>query len=270
MKIRSLLKSIPGARAGRDWLVSRQEASKSLPAQRLKELKFEQEFKAFNELSQSTGSTRRFSIRWEDRWPCLEDRTSSTGFDRHYIYHPAWAARIISKTKPAEHTDISSTLVFCSILSAFVPVRFFDFRPADLRLDNLLSATADLLNLPFRDDSIQSLSCMHVVEHIGLGRYGDPLDPDGDVKAMRELRRVLAPGGSLLIVVPVGIPRICFNAHRIYRFQQVCEAFSGLKLREFSLIPDDPAFGGLIYNATEEVVDCQHYGCGCFWFLKHS
>jgi len=47
---------------------------------------------------------------------------------------------------------------------------------------------------------------MNVVEHVGLGRYGEPLDPEGDIKAMRELRRVLAPGGSLLFVVPVGRP----------------------------------------------------------------
>jgi hypothetical protein len=59
---------------------------------------------------------------------------------------------------------------------------------------------------------------MHVIEHIGLGRYGEALDPDGDLKAIRELVRVLAAGGNLLVVVPVGRPRIQFNAHRIYDY----------------------------------------------------
>ena len=93
---------------------------------------------------------------------------------------------------------------------------------------------------------------MHVAEHIGLGRYGDPLDPDGDLKAMGELKRVLAPGGLLLFVVPVGQPRVCFNAHRIYSYGQIVEAFAKLYLEEFALIPDDSIDGGLIINATAE------------------
>ncbi len=145
---------------------------------------------------------------------------------------------------------------------------FHEFRPPDLGLDGLTVERGDLLTLPYGDQSVPSLSCMHVVEHTGLGRYGDPLDPEGDLKAMAELRRVLAAGGSLLFVVPVGRPRIMFNAHRIYSYRQILGYFDGLKLREFSLIPDNPAEGGLIVNATEEISDAQEYGCGCFWFIR--
>ena len=63
-------------------------------------------------------------VRWTDRYPCLSDRTSKTGFDRHYTYHTAWAARILAETKPETHTDISSSLFFVGIASAFVPIRF--------------------------------------------------------------------------------------------------------------------------------------------------
>lgn len=200
--------------------------------------------------------------------PRLGDNTAGTEFDRHYIYHPAWGARILAETKPAEHVDISSSLHFCTMVSAFVPTRFYDFRPADLRLDNLEAGHADILNLPFADDSIPSLSCMHVVEHIGLGRYGDTLDPDGDLKAVAELERVLAAGGDLLFAVPVGRPRLMFNAHRIYSYRQVIDLFPALELLEFSLIPDNPADGGLIRNAPPELTDSQEYGCGCFRFRK--
>ena len=110
---------------------------------------------------------------------------------------------------------------------------------------------------------------MHVVEHVGLGRYGDPLDPDGDLKAMAELKRVLAPGGNLLFVVPIGgAPKIMFNAHRIYSYQQVLDCFTGLELKEFALVPDNSADGGLIANATREMSDAQNYGCGCFLFAN--
>jgi Caenorhabditis protein of unknown function, DUF268. len=109
---------------------------------------------------------------------------------------------------------------------------------------------------------------MHVIEHIGLGRYGDPLDPDGDLKAISELQRVLAPEGDLLFVVPIGKPMIVFNAHRIYSYEQIAEYFSGFELKEFALIPDNPSEGGLIHDATKEQADSQTYGCGCFWFKK--
>lgn len=217
---------------------------------------------------QQVTKNRRFALRWQERHPCLEDKTSTTGFDAHYVYHPAWAARILAQNKPDFHVDISSSLHFCSIVSAFIPVKFYDYRPADLHLSGLTCEAVDLLALPFADGSVQSLSCMHVVEHVGLARYGDPLDPDADLKAISELKRVLSIGGSLMFAVPVGKPKIMFNAHRIYSYQQIMSYFSEFRLIEFSLIPDDSK-NGLVKNATEALVDRQTYGCGCFWFKRH-
>lgn len=211
----------------------------------------------------------RFRLRIEEIMPMIFDSTRETTFDRHYIYHPAWAARIIKTNNPKKHIDISSTLYFCSILSAFVPVEFFDYRPASLELSNLKCKRADLLDLPFKDSSIESLSCMHTVEHIGLGRYGDPVDPDGDLKAISELKRVLKKGGSLLFVVPVGSePLLKFNAHRIYTIDMIKEYFSDLKLEEFTMIPESGDDGGLVTNPSNDLIRRQTYACGCFWFKK--
>jgi len=198
----------------------------------------------------------------------LNDKTATTSFDRHYVYHTAWAGRILARTNPEYHVDISSFIYFGALVSSFIPVRYYDYRPADLKLDNLTSNAADLLRLPFDDGSVKSLSSMHVVEHVGLGRYGDLIDPAGDLKAIAELKRVLAEGGSLLFVVPVGKPKIMFNAHRIYSYEQVLDYFRGLHLKEFALIPDKPENGGLIYNVSKKETDSQNYGCGCFWFIK--
>lgn len=234
------------------------------------EIDFRAEFVRFAEMARS--SARRFDMDWRDRRPCPDDRTAQTAFDRHYVYHTAWAARVLARLRPtpAEHVDVGSSLYFASIASAFVPVRHYDYRPPDLTLPDLTCAGADLTSLPFDDRSIASLSCMHVVEHIGLGRYGDPIDFDADLAAMAELSRVLAPGGHLLLVVPVGRPRIQFNAHRIYAYDQVVESFPDLRLAEFSLVPDrgDPAGSALIENATKEQSGRQRYGCGCFWFRR--
>ncbi|WP_224982621.1 DUF268 domain-containing protein [Geomonas agri] len=212
----------------------------------------------------------RFPVLWQDRYPCLHDNTGTTGFDRHYVYHLAWAARVLAQIRPEEHYDISSSLYFATMVSAFIKVSFFDYRPAELQLSGLTSNRADLLSLPFADASVRSLSCMHVVEHVGLGRYGDRLDPEGDLKAAAELKRVLAPGGDLLFVVPIGKPRIAFNAHRIYSYDQVVSYFGELNLQQFALIPDDAQGGGIVTDAARELADAQNYGCGCFWFRKEG
>jgi SAM-dependent methyltransferase len=208
-----------------------------------------------------------FRADWADRWARLDDNTGHLPFDSHYVYHTAWAARVVAEIRPTKHIDISSYSYFATIASAFVPMEFYDYRPAAIELPNLKCDAADLCNLSFPDQSIESLSCMHTIEHIGLGRYGDPLDPQGDRRALAELARVVAPGGSLLVVVPTGHPRIQFNAHRIYDPQMIEQGLPELSLHKWSLLPDD-ATKGLIDNPTREFALQQRYGCGCYWFKR--
>lgn len=227
--------------------------------------RFQADFKSFAALNKKND---RFPCRWEDRYPCLDDATANTPVDRHYVLHPVWALRVLLQIKPALHVDIASTLRFVAQLSCLMPVKHYDYRPPLLRIANLECGQVDLTRLSFADDSIGSLSCMHTVEHIGLGRYGDPLDSDGDIKAAGELARVLAPGGSLLFVVPVGRSRIAFNAHRIYSYQQVLDLFPSLQLKQYALIPDSHESGDILEGASPELTDSQSHGCGCFWFTK--
>lgn len=226
----------------------------------------QKEYKEF--VAQASKTNSRFDLDKRNNLYFIYDKTSTTPYERHYVYHPAWAARVLARTKPELHVDISSTIKFATVVSAFIPTDYYDYRPANLHLSNLNSKAADLLNLPFEDNSISSLSCMHTLEHVGLGRYGDDLDYDGDLKGMSELERVLAPEGDLLIVVPIGKPKLVFNAHRIYSYQQILDQFSSLTLQEYALIPDDEKDGHLIINATEEMTNQQDWGCGCFWFKK--
>ncbi len=219
------------------------------------------EMKKFKSLSDD-----RFKIEWKDIYPCLTDKMRSTPFDQHYTYHPAWAARILAKTKPEFHVDFSSILYFGTMLSAFIPIKFYDYRPADIHLKNWQGHFADLCKLDIADNSYTSVSCMHTIEHIGLGRYGDTLDPQGDIKAINELKRITKPDGDILFVTPVGKQRIEFNGHRIYSYELILQLFMGCRLMEFSLIPDT---GGLIENADPSIVANQTYGCGCFWFKKN-
>lgn len=189
-------------------------------------------------------------------------------FDNHYFYHPAWAFRVIcNEIKPERHVDISSVMSFAADLSSVVPVDYYEYNLPAIELDNFRTGRVDIVSLPFSDGSIPSLSCMHVVEHIGLGRYGDTPDIDGDLKAVSELKRVLAKNGHLLFVVPLSDdPRVEFNAHRVYSYEMVLEMFNGLSLIEFAIIPEN---GHLIRFAGNGLCKGQSYACGCFHFVKN-
>lgn len=205
------------------------------------------------------------TVPWRDLYPCLHEKTATTSFDTHYFYQDIWAFGKIVRSKAPGHVDIGSKVDYVGFLTTVTNVTFIDIRPLSARLDNLTNLPGSILAIPSPDGSISSLSCLHVAEHIGLGRYGDPLDPLGTAKACAELRRVLAPGGNLYFGLPVGKPRVCFNAHRIHSTGQILRYFEGLTLLEFSFVDDG---GGFTVNADMAVADSAKYGCGLFHFTK--
>lgn len=64
-------------------------------------------------------------------------------------------------------------------------------------------------------------------EHDGLGRYGDPINPDGDLESMENMKSIIDPGGLLYLVIPVGLDSIAWNAHRIYGRRRLPLMFNG-------------------------------------------
>jgi SAM-dependent methyltransferase len=142
---------------------------------------------------------------------------------------------------------------------------FLDYRPLNARLSGLASVAGDIRSLPFVDSTVTSLSCLHVIEHIGLGRYGDDLDPKGSSKAARELQRILASRGKLYLSVPVGRERVCFNAHRVFSTSTILAWFPALQLTNFSLVGDDGKFLG---DISPTAADRMEYGCGMFEFTR--
>jgi SAM-dependent methyltransferase len=197
--------------------------------------------------------------------PQLHDRKKYTPIDSHYFYMDAWALRRLARDKPAQHVDIGSSVTFVSLLSALIPTLFLDYRPPNVNLEGLHIMRGSILQLPFANECISSLSCLHVAEHIGLGRYGDPLDPLGAEKAAAELRRVLSPGGRLYFSVPVGRPRLCFNAHRVLSVSQTMDFFRELELEEFSAVDD---LGRFCEFANPLHFSQSDYACGLFIFKR--
>jgi len=166
-------------------------------------------------------------------WPCLEDKNSVTPLDPYYFYQDTWAARMIFKIRPKQVVDIGSTALLVGIVSQFVPTTSIDIRPLPIRLPGLTCQRGSITNLPFDDASIEFVCSMCVIEHIGLGRYGDNLDSRGSIKALKEISRVIKAGGYFLFSVPIShTPRVDFNAHRVFSKQQILELLPGFEIKE--------------------------------------
>lgn len=210
----------------------------------------------------------RFRFRWKDSLFTSADRFESAGSARgHYFWQDLWAAGELISRGIKEHVDIGSRLDgFVAHLLPSCQVTYVDLRPLDLEHKNFVYQRGSILKLPFASGSVASLSCLHVIEHIGLGRYGDTVDPEGHLKAAAELARVLAPGGRMLLGTPVGEQRLCFDAHRIFDPETVTTAFAALRLTEFHLVPDDGS--RIVRDATFAAARACRYGCGLFLFER--
>jgi hypothetical protein len=214
----------------------------------------------FAEQLNATGSTTDIVA-----YPRLTDRTASTDFDAHYVHQGPWVFRHLLDRMPARHVDVASYVGYLGFFSAIAPTEFVDIRPPALELPGLAVAEGSVLQLPFADRSVESLSCLHVIEHIGLARYGDPLDAHGSEQACVELARVLAVGGHLYLSLPVGRPRIYFNAHRVHSVEQVLRFTRELEFVDLSVVLDD---GSFVASCSPEIVARQSYACGMFRFTR--
>jgi len=197
-------------------------------------------------------------------YPILLQRAAMP-VDFQYLYQAAWATYLLTKMRPIWHADVSSDLRFVSQLSALFPVTYIEYRPPRINLTNISTIHGSLTNLPFADHSIPSLSCLHVVEHIGLGRYGDPVDPQGYRHALHELQRTLAVGGYLFLSVPIGQPRTLFNAHRIFAPACMPSLLPELTLEEFSAVTTSGKFEQSSDPARHAL---EEYACGLYLFRR--
>lgn len=208
------------------------------------------------------------SPRVRDAYPCLTDRDDSAGSaSGHYFHQDLWAARKVHDSGAAEHVDVGSRVDgFVAHVASFTEVTYVDLRPLEAKgHPHIRARVGTVLDLPFEDRAVRSLSCLHVIEHIGLGRYGDPLDPEGSLKALTELQRVVAPGGDFYLGVPVGRERVCFNAHRVLSPRTVLRTMDELSLKEFSAVDDH---GDLHRDAEPSAFEGADYACGLFHFTR--
>ncbi len=217
-------------------------------------------------LTLNTGGSFRISLI--DFQYTTSDRFLGGGTDTgHYFHQDMWAAGYIYKNQIDCIVDVGSRIDgFIAHVLPFCRVVYIDIRPLRFSAPNFEYRQGTILDLPFPDSTVKNISSLHVIEHIGLGRYGDPVDPDGYKKAAQEIIRVMAPGGRLILGAPVGRERLCFDAHRVFDPATICAVFSSLSLIHFSLIDDQ---GNCVVDNVkfEDALKC-NYGCGLFVFEK--
>jgi SAM-dependent methyltransferase len=207
--------------------------------------------------------------------PCLADRRVESGSAKgHYFHQDLLVARRIFLGKPATHVDVGSRIDgFVAHIASFRPIRVIDIRPLSGRIPNIEFVQADLMR-PLRKDLVgfcDSLSCLHTLEHFGLGRYGDPINFEGHLVGLNNLIQMLQPGGRLYLSVPIGPQRIEFNAHRVFSVSHLLELFQPrFRVDQFSYVDDD---GNLHEDVgiERDSVGCNYgciYGCGIFEMAK--
>ena len=212
-------------------------------------------------------SDGRFAVRISSLYPMFMDRYLDAGSaSGHYFHQDLWAARKIYERDPQDHVDIGSRVDgFIAHLLVFRSVKVVDVRPMHSDVAGLDFIQSDMTALDFAHDSIDSLSCLHAIEHVGLGRYGDSVDPQGWRKGLGELQRVLAPGGRLYLGTPIGEEKLYYDAHRVFDPKTLVEELPDLQLLSFSYVDDA---GDIHENVALSDTPGMKYGCGLYEFTK--
>ncbi|MDD2806219.1 MAG: DUF268 domain-containing protein [Elusimicrobiales bacterium] len=209
-----------------------------------------------------------------DLLPCLHDWYEEGGETRsEYFWQDLLVAKMIHEANPQKHVDIGSRVDgFVAHVASFREIEVFDVRNVSATIPGVVFRRADLMkSLPEMRAYCDSLSCLHALEHFGLGRYGDPLSPLGYISGLANMADLLKPGGQFYLSVPIGIPRVEFNAHRIFDPQAIIRyaGQNSLRLSSFTAIHA----GGRIEQYSPETAPFSSlgaipYSLGVFTFMK--
>ena len=208
-------------------------------------------------------------------YPCLSDRFENAGeATGHYFHQDLLVARRIYQNNPSLHIDIGSRIDgFVAHVASFRNIEIIDVRSLTYKIPNVTFQKADLMEeldnkLKERADS---LSCLHALEHFGLGRYGDPVNYNGYLLGLDNLYKILKKDGKFYFSVPIGPQRIEFDAHRVFSINYLLELFDNkYHIDSFSYVDDEGNLHEnqlITDNSKNENFGC-NFGCGIFEMTK--
>jgi hypothetical protein len=209
-------------------------------------------------------------------FPILSDYEDQAGTaSGHYFHQDLLVASLIHRDNPQRHIDIGSRIDgFVAHVAAFRPIEVMDVRDlSETGHANISFIKANLMREDNANREIaDSISCLHALEHFGLGRYGDPLDPDGHIKGFRNIVNMLRKEGKLYISFPIANSNeLHFNAHRVFHPQEILKwvlPADGLHLERFDYVDDAGKLHQNIDLASGNLN--LRYGCGIYTFKKST
>lgn len=212
----------------------------------------------------------KLETRWRVKiFPILHDKNEEGGVAKgQYFYQDIYVAKKIYEKNPPNHLDIASRIDgFVAHVSIFRTIDVMDIRPLTTQISNINFVQSDFMK---SQSNVQydSISCLHAIEHFGLGRYGDSLDIEGHVKAFENLKKKLKSGGILYFSTQIGDQRIEFNAGRFFDLKYLFVMFlDDFDLMEFSYIDDNGDFWENVKLIDDKIES--NYGCvsGCGIFI---
>lgn len=197
-------------------------------------------------------------------YPCLADRYSESGTARgHYFHQDLLIAQKIFAHNPQIHVDIGSRVDgFIAHVASFREIEVFDIRDFPKHITNIKPFRLDLME-EIKEELIgycDSLSCLHALEHFGLGRYGDPVNFEGFLIALKNINNIVRSGGKFYLSVPIGPQRIEFNAHRVFSVDYLVSLVSeNYKIDSFSYVDDNEELFKNVELSDEEI--SRNFGC---------
>ena len=205
-------------------------------------------------------------------YPVLEDYDTSFNNHKNQFFHAdLYISQKIFDENPPNHIDIGSRVDgLVGHLASFRELDVLELRSVDIsphKNINFIRDDITKIKNKKNENKYISISSVGVIGHIGLGRYGDSLDPDGPTKAIKSICDLAKENANIYIMVPVGKESIEFNAHRIFNPKNIVDKFeqNNCKLVEFSLVNDH---GNLILNSSLSSGENLNFGGGIFVFKK--
>lgn len=218
-------------------------------------------------------------LEWK---PCLHDRYDEGGDTKsEYFWQDLLVARWIHEANPKKHVDVGSRFDgFVSHVASFRDIEVFDVRPITSSIPGIIFRQGDLTDtasLPgevsWEEGYCDSLSCLHALEHFGLGRYGDPVNPVGYRLGLENMARLLAPSGTFYLSVPIGKERVAFNANWVFDPRTILNVAKKYSLILETLTVFSHEKGIQELKPTETVLRqlaLEHYNLGIFTFKKRT
>ena len=207
-------------------------------------------------------------------YPFYKDKKGAAGaLGFHYFYQDLYVAQRIFENNPNRHIDIGSSINgFVAHVASFRKIEVYDIRPLNDLIPNVQFKQVDIMQLDEDEiDSTDSISCLHALEHFGLGRYGDPICYDGYWQGFLNIHKILKRNGKFYFSVPLGRQKVDFHAHRIFSLRYLLEMINPFyEIVNFSYIDDNNIFYKDV-NISEEIIanncNCK-FGCAIFELMK--